>query len=160
LRTDSDYDHAAVFSNYHHFAWLPREHVDPNDPMVPSWAHNSIEAALLRKGFSVVSDTASADFVVDFTIGSREQIEVQSYPTQFGIPYRNYEDWWAARYWGAGIDGRQYREGTLSIDIFDARTHKPVWHGWAQKELTRANLKNPERPIRAAVDAVLAHFPP
>jgi len=52
-----------------------------------------------------------------------------------------------------------YREGTLSIDVFDAHTHRPVWHGWAKKELTREDQEHSEAPIRAAVAAVLAAFP-
>jgi hypothetical protein len=58
------------------------------------------------------------------------------------------------------LDVRQYREGTLSIDVFDAKTHRPVWHGWAKKELTRADIENSEGPIRKAVTAILAKFPP
>lgn len=61
---------------------------------------------------------------------------------------------------GGAIDVRQYREGTLAIDIFDAHTNKPVWHGWAKKELTRSDIERSEAPIRTAVAAVLEKFPP
>ncbi len=52
------------------------------------------------------------------------------------------------------------REGTLSIDVFDASGHRPVWHGWAKKELTRADMAQSEHPIQRAVAAILAKFPP
>jgi hypothetical protein len=55
---------------------------------------------------------------------------------------------------------RQYREGTLSIDVFDAHSHRPVWHGWAKKELTRNDMEHSAEAIRKAVDSVLAKFPP
>jgi hypothetical protein len=35
-----------------------------------------------------------------------------------------------------------------------------VWHGWAKKELTRSDIENSEAPIRKAVAAILAKFPP
>jgi hypothetical protein len=35
-----------------------------------------------------------------------------------------------------------------------------VWHGWAKKELTRKDIENSAEPIRNAVAAVLAKFPP
>jgi hypothetical protein len=58
------------------------------------------------------------------------------------------------------LDVRQYHEGTLSVDVFDTHTHRPVWHGWAKKELTRKDIENSAEPIRNAVAAVLAKFPP
>jgi len=50
--------------------------------------------------------------------------------------------------------------GTLAIDVFDGRTHRPEWHGWAQKELTRKDLEQSVEPINKAVSTVLAKFPP
>lgn len=56
---------------------------------------------------------------------------------------------------------RHPRQGTLAIDIFRfARTHRPVWHAWAKKELTDADLQRSEEPIRAAVGAIFERFPP
>lgn len=54
----------------------------------------------------------------------------------------------------------QYREGVLAIDAFDAKTHRPVWHGWAKKALTRQDMEQSGQSIREAADAVLAKFPP
>ncbi|HZT03472.1 MAG TPA: DUF4136 domain-containing protein [Steroidobacteraceae bacterium] len=68
--------------------------------------------------------------------------------------------WWGYRYWGTGVDVHRYREGTLAIDMFDAKTHKPVWHGWAKKPLTRRDLEHSDVSIPEAIDAVLATFPP
>ena len=62
--------------------------------------------------------------------------------------------------WGPQVDARQYREGTLSIDLFDAHSHRPVWHGWAKKQLTKADMERSEAAIQEAVDKVLAQFPP
>jgi len=62
--------------------------------------------------------------------------------------------------WANEVDVRQYREGTLSIEVFDARTHRPVWHGWAKKELHTGSVERAEGPARVAVEAVLARFPP
>lgn len=66
----------------------------------------------------------------------------------------------AARLSGVIASGLAYRQGTLSIDIFDGHSHRPVWHGWAHKELTRADIEHSAGLIREAVDSVLAQFPP
>lgn len=162
LRVASDYDHSASFAGFHSFGWLPREHQGNANPLVVQRAHDAIQAELISRGYTYSDNSANADFVVDFTIGSRERMDVQSYPAAYAGPGPGwgYRDWWGYPYWGTQVDVRQYREGTLSIDIFDGHSHRPVWHGWATKELTAADIQNSEAPIRAAVTAVLARFPP
>lgn len=163
LRVGSDHDPAAKFSAYHTYVWMP-PHTKPyisSNPLVLERAHDAIEAALTAKGYRRIDNTAQADFVVDFTIGSRERIDVTSYPAPYAGPWLWRDPyWWGAPFWGRQVDVRHYRQGTLSIDIFDARTHRPVWHGWARKELTRADIEHSASSIREAVDAILARFPP
>ena len=160
LKVGDDYDRAADFSRFRSFSLMAREHHGTQNPLVTQRARDAVQSELTRLGFSFVSDAAAADFVVDFTIGSRERVDIASYPAPYAGPYWSYPGWWGHRYWGSEVDARQYREGTLSIDIFDARTHKPVWHGWATKELTQSDVEHSEAPIRAAVRSVLSTFPP
>jgi predicted small secreted protein len=162
LRVGSDFDHTASFAGYHSFSWMPREHYGTRNPVVIQHTREAIQAELTRKGFSYVNEAAAADFVVDCTIGAHERTDVLSYPTPYGGPWYagGYGGWWGYPYWGNEVDVRQYREGTLAIDIFDAHTHKPVWHGWAKKELSQSDIDHSEAPIRAAVAAVLEKFPP
>jgi Domain of unknown function (DUF4136) len=160
IRVSSDYDHAASFTGYHSFAWLPREHHGSANALAVQRAHDAIQAELTRKGFTYTENAAAADFVVDFTIGSRERIDVQSYPSAYMGPGWWGPGWWGYPYWGTDVDVHQYREGTLSIDFFDGHSHRAVWHGWAKKELTRSDIENSEAPIRAAVAQILARFPP
>ena len=163
LRVGSDHDPTARFSGYHTYVWMPpraKIYESPN-PLVVQRAHDAIQGALAAKGYELVSNTAEADFVVDFTIGSRERTDVHSYPAPYGGPWlRRSPYWWGAPYWGSEVDVRQYREGTISIDVFDTRSHRPTWHGWARKELTRVDLEQSAGSIREAVDSVLAQFPP
>ncbi len=163
LRVGSDYDRAASFADYHTFAWMPPHTriYESSNPLVVQRAHDAIQAALTAKGYRLVSDPADADFVVDFTIGARERTDLYSYPAPYGGPWvwaGPY--WWGAPYWGSEVNVHRYREGTISVDIFDGRTHRPVWHGWARKELTRADMEHSASSIREAVDSVLARFPP
>jgi uncharacterized protein DUF4136 len=163
LSVGSDHDPAVSFSAYHTYVWMPpRTKVDESpNPLVVQRAHDAIEGALAAKGYQFTSNPADADFVVDFTIGSRARTDIRSYPAPYVVPWhaeRAY--WWGVPYWGNEVDVRQYREGTLSIDVFDGKTHRPAWHGWARKELTRADLDHSSGSIREAVDSVLAQFPP
>lgn len=162
LQVGSDYDHAASFHGYKTFTIMQRGHSGISSSLVAVRVSDAIKADLEQKGFVEVADPSKADFTVDFTIGARERIDINSYPEPF--PGRAWgwgrAGWWGGRYWGESLDVRQYREGILSIDIFDTPTHRPVWHGWAKKELTRKDMDNSAEPIRKAVVAVLAEFPP
>lgn len=161
LRVGSDFDRNAAFSGYHAFAWMPREHYGTRNPLVVERARDAIRAELTNKGFTYAGNAATADFVVDFTIGARERVDIASYPAPYAGPWNwRYRGWWGYPYWGNTIDVREYREGTLSIDVFDARNHKAVWHGWAKKELSQADIDRSETPIREAVAGVLDKFPP
>jgi hypothetical protein len=161
LRVGSDYDRRASFAGYHSFTWLPRAHSRTRNPLTVQRARDAIQVELIRKGYTLASDAASADFAVDFTIGSRARMDVHAYPAPyFGSWYVGGPGWWGYPYWGSQIDVREYREGTLSIDVFDARSRRPVWHGWAKKELSQSDLERSEKPIREAVEAVLMKFPP
>jgi hypothetical protein len=165
LQVGSDYDHSASFSNYHAFVVMQRRHhgeYADTSALVVQRAEDAIRSELISRGYTPAADRSAADFAVDFTIGSRERTDVNTYPDPYVGPGWGWgrRGWWGGPYWGDNVDVRQYREGTLSIDIFDARSHRPVWHGWAKKELTRKDVENSEGPIRNAVNAVLAKFPP
>jgi hypothetical protein len=162
MSVGSDYDRAASFTGLRTFSLMQREHRDVHNPLVATRAEDAIRNELVRKGYQQSTDPATADFSVDFTIGSKERTDVNAYPdpyigTGWGWGRRG---WWGDGYWGGDLDVRQYREGTLSIDVFDARTHRPIWHGWAKKELNRSDVQNSQEPIRKAIAAVLAKFPP
>jgi hypothetical protein len=160
LQVGEDFDHQASFTRYHSYYLMERERHGTGNPLVVRRAREAIETELNRKGLTATATAEQADLIVDFTIGSRDRTDVETFPASY-VTY----GWWNARgwwepYWGNQVDVRKYREGTLSIDVFDARSHRPVWHGWAQKELTRSDLEHSEAPIHAAVAAVLQPFPP
>lgn len=161
LRVRSDYDHGAAFTGFHSFAWLRPVNAGRGNPLIAQRARDALQASLTAKGFTYASDPSAADFTVDLTIGARDRVDTRSYPAPYAGPWGWYgPGWWGYPYWGNTLEVREYREGTLAIDIFDARSHRPVWHGWARKELQRSDLEHSAERIREAVDAVLATFPP
>lgn len=161
VRVGSDYDRAANFTSYHSFTWLPRDDHGARNPLVVQRARDAIQASLQQKGYTYTSDPAAADFAVDFTINAQQRMDIHTYPAAYAGAWYGYgPHWWGYPYWGAGVDVHEYREGVLAIDAFDAKTHRPVWHGWAKKTLTHADMDQSGRSIREATDAVLAKFPP
>jgi hypothetical protein len=162
MQARSDYDSRNDFSRYQSFAWIaedplitPRGAAEQVSPLNRRRIVEAIESQLAGKGFRKAADAASADFVLSFTVGARDRIDVQSYP----VRYHGY--WgWGGTYLGYDADVSTYREGTLAIDIFDAHSNQPVWHGWATKRITERDVENAGQQIPIAVAAILANFPP
>jgi hypothetical protein len=181
LEAGSDYDKQANFAAYHTYAivqtpalpapaglpsslpsGLPETLRLPNAPALPNPAvagvagvtnplivqrvQDVIQQELTKKGYQQVANPSMADFTVQYTIGAQDRIAIDS--------YRNGPGWW-----GRGVDAHQYREGSLAINIFDARTNRAVWHGWANKEVGKEMEQSSEQPIREAIAAAFAKFP-
>lgn len=165
---DSDPSHD--FSGYQTYAWIsenpmivgPTNRV-PN-PLLEPRIMATVERGLTTKGYRKVDDPDSADFVLSFTVGSREEIQVNSYPATYaGYGYRG--AWgWGGPYYGMGMatetQVRQYQKGMLALDVFDVEGRRPVYHAVATKSITESDRKKMDETIQAAVDAVLQGFPP
>ena len=159
----SDYDRSASFANFHTYIILPRPHRD-DTPVLVTRITDAITSELARRGFRLAADPASADFAVDFSLGYKERTDLKSYPDPYGTlgwGWGSDGGWWGGPYWNpTEISLAQYRDGTLSIDVFDAHIHRPIWHGWAKKPLNRKELDRSAEPIRAVVRQILDKFPP
>ena len=66
-------------------------------------------------------------------------------------------------YWGhpAGVEVRRYKEGTLTLDLFDTRTKELVWRGWSVSPVRPLGDPREEQAyINQVVEELLKHFPP
>lgn len=165
-----DHDPEQDFSTYKTFSWIEQHPMKlssanriPN-PLLEPRIMTAVESALTNKGYSLVDDSGSADFVLAFTVGSREEIKIDTYPSM-SVGYGRAGRWGGA-YYGSYYGGytettvREYTTGTLAIDVFDVKDRQPVWHGVASKTISESDRENLEATVRAAVDAILAGFPP
>ena len=163
-----DHDPAHDFSGYRSYAWIGPNPMKigstsriPN-PLLESRIMASFESGLAAKGFTRVADRESADFILSFTVGSREEIRVDSYPSMYGA-YGGSPYWgWGGAYYGMGMETsvRQYQQGMLALDVFAAKEKRPVFHGVATKSITESDRKKMDETINAAVSAILQGFPP
>jgi hypothetical protein len=159
----SDYDRSASFASMHTYIIMPRDH-SGTTPILVTRIQDAINAELSRRGYRLATDPATADFAVDFTMGYKERVDLKTYPAPYGTlewGWGSGGGWWGGPYWNPtelALD--QYRDGTLSVDVFDAHIHKPIWHGWGKDPLSRKELDRSAEPIRSAVRRILAKFPP
>jgi len=151
-----DFDPAADFSKYKTYAWM--EVADP------SRAQNRGVSELIEKRIVAAVDENLAargcskrtappvDFVVNFMLTAQEKIDFNTYYTGWG-----YYGW----YGGTQVEARQYTEGTLIVDVFDAQTKELAWRGMAQGTID-PSLSPEQRSARInqAVSGILNRFPP
>jgi len=165
VKSGAHHDALASFDSYESFAWIGDKPLilgDGAQPSISPLAEKKIVEAikneLVKKGFTYSENPDQADFVVAYTVGTREKIEATSYPTA----YRGVWGWhlYGRYYYQTEVVHRTYTEGTLGIDIFDGKTRQPVWHGWASKTVTSADRNDPSPAIQDAVAAIIKRFPP
>jgi Domain of unknown function (DUF4136) len=58
------------------------------------------------------------------------------------------------------VDVYQYREGTLIIDLMDAKNNNLIWRGWGTSVLNSNDIDLTEAEISEAVYKILKEFPP
>ncbi len=157
----TDYDKAFNFSGYHTFSWVSQTPLLSKpaglNPLTEGRIKMATKSDLTAKGFRFVEDPNKADFVVAFTIGTRQEVRVTGNPYAVGYGMRPYM--WGSPYY-QDIDVRQFTKGRLSIDIFDVKAKAPVWHGHAEKSISSSDQKKAEELIHEAVTKILATFPP
>ena len=161
-KVDFDRNLEIVTTNYKTFAWLNdnkvlAEPVDAN-PVMKVRIDNAIEQAFIAKGYQLVDNAEQADFTISYTMGSREKIKVDSLPSTYRMGFV-----WGHGYYGTlGLANdnrvRNYTEGKLAIDVYDVKSHQPVWHGWAVKRLKPSEQDNPSKAIKMVVEQVIAQF--
>ena len=165
IRSGSHSDEAASFDQYRTFAWMTENPLIlgvgepfPLSPLAQKKVTQAIKNELIERGFTYSSILDNADFVVAYTVGTREKIDATSYP----VRYRGAWGWhlYGRYYYERDVAHQTYTEGTLGIDIFDGATKQPVWHGWARKTISSDDRDNPSPAIQKAVASIIARFPP
>ena len=138
----TDWDRSTRFDAYRTYAWMdtPRMQAMQRTTFLDRRLRSAVEGQLVAKGLRKSDAAEEADVLLVYHAGVQDKVDVQ----QWGH---------AMRRW----DVRQYREGTLVVDVVDARTRVLVWRGAASGEVTAPG--SGER-LEQAVQKMFARFPP
>jgi len=118
----------------------------------------------LAKRYQSVSETATPDFYVTYHVVMEEKLEPSAYDEMYGFGFwgRGYR-YPSPLFYRPAFDGgvRVYNQGSLIIDMVDAKTQQPIWRGVSEKRLGKNLSPQKQREIlTSAVLEVLAQFPP
>jgi len=152
-----DYDHALDFSGYSTYAFLERD--NSIETQLPDHLrvrlHRVTEEVLAEKGFDPAPAPPQTDFLLTFYFGATDELQINH------VSYAPYSPW-GYSYWPGFNYGytevRSYKQGTLVLDIIDARTHKLMWTGVLEREVRSVNPSG--KQIQKTLKKLLKNFPP
>ena len=107
-----------------------------------------------------VYNTADPDLLINFNGKLQQKTQVTQAPPAIG-PYYGYRSGfyggWPGYGWGDTV--YQYTEGTLNIDLVDARRKQLVWEGVAVGEVRNPRWPHRSRAWKKAVAQVFSKYP-
>lgn len=164
----TDYDTGFDFASLRTFAVADsRQAAKENvliSPFTFSHIHNVVEQEFSQR-YQRVSGETTPDFIVSYHIVIEEKLDPGSYDRLYGFGGygygRGYRYYPSPLFYGTTGGPRMYNQGSLIVDLVDARTERPIWRGVSEKRLRSGLTPAQQREILTnAVREVLAKFPP
>jgi hypothetical protein len=132
-----------------------------DNPLNAKRMRDAIADSLAARNLPAAADATSADCLVSYAIGSRLAADSLSPQYQWGFGVPPPLGW--GRYAGGGVAWGApyaYREGRVTVDLYDARSHQALWHAFVDADVTELTGTEADTRIRAAVAAIFEKFPP
>ena len=155
VRVVSDYDKETNFDNYTTFAFFkPGIDKAKISDLDKKRILRAIQDNLMAKG---MNKNSNPDILV--SIFTKESQRVDIYQNNFGGA------WGWNPYWGGNFNNNRMissnTEGSLFIDLIDAKTKELIWQGVSHSGIYKGNdIEKREEKIRLIVSKILAQYPP
>ena len=156
MRVGTYVERGTVFSKYHTYAWGPADALpigDPrleNNPIFKDRLLGAVERGLTDHNLMLVPESARPDLLIHFHGSVRQILDVGAVDREHGVGIAN------------EVSIVSDDEGTLVIDMVDARTNRLIWRGWAIDSLSGIldSQDRMEKKLDEAVKTMLASFKP
>ena len=154
IKVNSDYDKKIDFTQFKTFAFYKNgiDKVEISD-LDKKRILRSIDEAMTAKGF-IKNETP--DLLVNIFTKEREQVDVSRFNSGWGYGW-GYG--WNPYMWEGNTAVSRYTEGTLYIDLIDAKKKELIWQGEGEGVLTKDTNKKDEK-IKEFVVKILEQYPP
>lgn len=158
---DWDYDKSVEFANYKTYAWSAEASLQARpqnyqvNGLMEKRIRNAITEQMASQGFKL-AEPAQADILINYHVAVDKKLEVDTFKVSYGARWN---------YWGWGVDhhttAREYKVGTLVVDIIDRTSNQLVWRG-AKESRLRAKQTPEQRTesVNKTIAEILANFPP
>ena len=150
VKVTTDYDTKVDFNQYKTFAFY-KKGIDKAaiSDLDKKRIMRAVESELIAKG---MTKSATPDILVSLFTKSREKININD--NMYGGFYYPY-------YYGMNrMSVSQYTEGTLFVDLLDAKKKELVWQGVGTGALKMNNVEKREARVKEFVNEIMAKYPP
>lgn len=141
-----NYIHSQNFSQFHTYAWGSDNPNRVQNSILAQVAVQDINAALQGKGLQMVQENQNPDLIVTHSGGMKQQTSYSA---------------WGMRGIGGGMGGitpEQNVEGTLVVDLYDAKNQTLIWRGISQNTLNNNGNKN-QQMVQKAITKMFKQWP-
>jgi len=163
----TDYDIGFDFSSLKTYAWVDAESEDKVITLDDKRHINAISTILNRKGFVAAAKREQADFLLKIHTVTDKKINVDHFYQSFGYyPYYYSNVIYPYGYawpYNSSTVVREYKIGTLVLDIVDPAKKQVIWRGTFASRLGIYKNRTPEERASlslANAEVMLANFPP
>jgi Domain of unknown function (DUF4136) len=147
----TDFDHQANFTQYKTYSW---QEIKPTNSLWDARIKSAVDAQLAAKGWTQVDSGGDVAIVAIKTTQTQRSLETF---------YDGMGGGWRWRGFGgmgeATTTEQDYKEGTLVVDMYDARTKQLIWRGSTEDTLSDKEAKN-EKNLDKGVAKMFKGFPP
>jgi len=161
--------HTYAFANEHVVNSGGGEQEAYGNPLNAERLRVSIQSNMAARGIQLV-DRAQADCVVGYAMGSRQVFDTY-YGGYYGAGWGFGGGFGRGFYGGYGFGGYGFgggygydgpwveNETRIAIDLFDAKSHKPIWHASASQNVYELAGPQAVQKIDLATAAIFSKFP-
>jgi hypothetical protein len=147
ITTESSPD--ANLASYKTFTWLKEPNV--TDPLMKQRIVDDVNRQLQAKGLQRVDN--GGDLAVAAHMATQTQKTLNTFYDGFGGGWR----------WGGGFGSsttmvNTYQEGTLVVDLFEAKTKQAIWRGTATQTVSK-NPQTQAKNIDKAAQKLFSKYP-
>lgn len=153
LKINSDYDRSVNFNDYKTFGFTKESKELPTNDLVKNRILNAIATNLKSKG---LAESDNPDMLIDLGLKTKNKTDYQSTNYDMGGYY--------GRRWRIGTsigttNTREinYTEGTLVINLVDAKKDQLLWMGSGTSVVSDKSVK--EENITSGINKILSSFP-
>jgi hypothetical protein len=151
-KIQNDFDNAVDFSNYTTYAWVKGTAVANatlHDRIV-----NAVEGELSKRWLRGIQ--ANPDLYVIYHGSAKREVVIDM--SSFGYTYRS--SWlWGGKIGRSDTGIQTYPQGTLVVDIWEAKTRRLIWRGVATDSVTTEPARSLDA-INSGLQKMFLKYPP
>ena len=150
------------FTSYKTYGWVTPLATDKvgYSTMITGHFKSAVQNEMAARGY--VFDANNPDLQVNFYSNTETRSETFSSPSM-SVGYYGYRGGFGyglgIPVYGSDVDIRNYKVGTVSIDIVDAKRKELVWEGVLEGTLSKKAMENPGAAIQYAVSQIYTSYP-